>query len=431
MLKSVEIQRRQSEIRQSLAELVGKDSPTEDETRSMGELDNEYRANETRYRAALIAEDEERRDAKDELETRSDREYAELIGRFEMRQVALALDEGRTLDGPTAEIVQEMRNQGGYRGIPVPWQALELRAGETIASGTPDPIQTRPIIDAIFPDSVAGRMGAEMLNIDAGEVEWPVVTQGASVSWQSTEAGSVGSAQAFQTTDRPLAPDHTLGVQMKLTRKSLKQSGAAMEQAVRRDMNSAISAELDRVVFMGVNTEGEPDGVILGASNYGITDTGLDAEPTYANFLTEIVAFMSANAIKSPGEVMALMHPELFGYLESNVNETLQITEYQRLALLMTGRKPTGFSPQNIVISGNAIDTPTESPPETQMLMATSTGGVAPIFVGTWGGIDLIRDPYTDAASGGLRLTGLATMDVTVARPAQLRVLSGIQIPSS
>jgi hypothetical protein len=39
----------------------------------------------------------------------------------------------------------------------------------------------------------------------------------------------------------------------------------------------------------------------------------------------------------------------------------------------------------------------------------------------------LIRDPYSDAASGGVRLTGLVTMDVTVSRTAQLEVLTGVQ----
>ena len=51
MLESVKISRRQSEIRQALAELVGKEKPTEDETRSMTDFDAEYRSNETRYRA--------------------------------------------------------------------------------------------------------------------------------------------------------------------------------------------------------------------------------------------------------------------------------------------------------------------------------------------------------------------------------------------
>src|SRR3546814_3376664 len=41
--------------------LFRSDKPTEDETRSMETLDAEYRQNEVRYRAALIAEDTERR----------------------------------------------------------------------------------------------------------------------------------------------------------------------------------------------------------------------------------------------------------------------------------------------------------------------------------------------------------------------------------
>ena len=63
MLNSVKINRRQSEIRQQLATLAGKEKPTEDEVRSLEGLDLEYRTNETRYRAALIGEETERREA--------------------------------------------------------------------------------------------------------------------------------------------------------------------------------------------------------------------------------------------------------------------------------------------------------------------------------------------------------------------------------
>ncbi|RUW72616.1 phage major capsid protein, partial [Mesorhizobium sp. M1E.F.Ca.ET.063.01.1.1] len=133
MLESVKIQRRQSEIRQSLAELVGKEKPTAEETRAMEGMDAEYRSNEVRYRASLIAEDAERREAGADLETRSDREYAELVDKFELRQVALYLDEGAKIEGPTAEVIAEMRSKNGYRGVPIPYAALALeqRAGET------------------------------------------------------------------------------------------------------------------------------------------------------------------------------------------------------------------------------------------------------------------------------------------------------------
>ncbi|MFW2544407.1 phage major capsid protein [Primorskyibacter sp. 2E107] len=428
MLTSKKLELRRSEIRQSLAELASIETPSDDEVRKMGALDMEYRAKETQYRAALIAEDEERRDAGAELETRSGREWSEIMAGFEVRQVAAALDHGAQLTGKTAEIVTELRDKGAYQGIPVPWEALEIRAGETIASGTPDPIQTRPIIDRLFPESVAAKMGAQMINIGVGEAEWPVTTQGASVGWQSSETGSVGAAQAFQTSDKALAPDHTLGVQMKITRKSLKQSGSAMEQAVRRDMQSAMAQEIDRVVFLGSGSSGEPLGIVAGAATYGITATDVSDEPTYQNFLDEIVAFMTANAISNPGQVRALMRPELFGKLEGTLNSVTQTTEYYRLAFLLAGRDATGTFPANINVSANSLAAPTGSPLATSMVLSTSTGGVAPVFVGTWGAVDMIRDPYSDAASGGLRITALSTMDVTVARPAQTRILNDIQL---
>src|SRR5690606_28530773 len=115
---------------------------------------------------------------------------------------ALALEEGRSLSGRTAEVVEELRSAGGYRGIPIPWLALERRAGEPVASGTPDPIRTRPIIDRLFPDSVAGRMAAQMIAIDSGAIEWPVVTSAVAAGWADGETAAVAGPTAFTTVDR-------------------------------------------------------------------------------------------------------------------------------------------------------------------------------------------------------------------------------------
>jgi len=419
MLDSVKIARRQSEIRQALAGMVGKENPAEDETRSMETLDGEYRTNETRYRAALVAEDVERREAKGELETRGGREWSELVAGFELRQVALALDEGRQLDGKTAEVVAELRSQGGYRGVPVPWAALEARAGETIASGTPDPIQTRPIIDRLFPDLAAARMGAQMINIDSGAIEWPVVTSSVAAGWADGKLANVAGPTTFATTDRALKPEHNLGVQLRISRKALKQSGAALEDAVRRDMNGAIGVALDKAVFLGTGANGQPLGVITGAATYGIAATALSAAVSWSAFRAAVVRFMASNAAGSPGAVNLLIRPEVWAALDGSLISGTAVSEWDRL----TGNIPAG----NIAMSNNALAAPAGSPAESSALLTTSAGGVAPIFVGTWGAVDLIRDPYSDAQSGGLRITALATVDVTVARPAQLEVITEVQ----
>lgn len=420
MLDSVKITRRQSEIRQALAGLVGKETPSADELRNIEAMDLEFRSNETRYRAALICEDTERREAGAELETRSGKEWGEMVAGFELRQVALALDEGRALTGRTAEVVQELRAAGGFRGFPVPWQALERRAGETIASDTPNPLQTRPIIDRIFPDSVAARMGAQMISIPSGAVEWPVTTSSVTAGWQATETGNVAGPTAYTTTDKALAPNNTLGIQMRITRKTLLQSGSALEEAVRRDMNGAIGQAVDTAVFRGAGASGEPLGIIPGAATYGITSTAIGAIASWSVFRAAVARFMTANAAGSPDAVKLLIRPEIWSVMDGSLVTGTAVSEWDR----MVANIPAG----NIAMSANALAAPTGSPLACTALLTTNTGGVAPVFIGAWGAVDLIRDPFSDAQSGGLRITALATLDVTVARGAQLEILTGLRL---
>lgn len=416
MLDSVKIARRQSEIRQELATLAGAETLTDETRARIDALDREYQDGERRFRAALISEDTERREAGAELETRAGREWDDLVQGFELRQIALALDEGRQIDGRTAEVVTELRSAGGYRGFPVPWAALEIR--NTVAAGTPDPVSTRPIIDRLFPASVAGAMGAQMIQIDSGALEWPVVTSAVTAGWADGEGANVAGPTAYATTDRAMKPDHNLGVQMRITRRALKQSGAALEAAIRRDMQGAMGAAMDRAAFLGTGSDGQPLGVITGAATYGITATAINALADWSAFRAAVTAFMVANAASGPGAVRALIRPELWDYMDGEIWDAGSgLTEWDRL---------TKHIPDP-VMSSNALAAPAGATLATAALLATSTGDLAPIFVGAWGAVDMIRDPYSDAQSGGLRITALATMDLTVARPVQLRVLTGLE----
>jgi hypothetical protein len=260
-------------------------------------------------------------------------------------------------------------------------------------------------------------MGGSMVNVGMGEMEYPVTSSAVTAGWAATETGNVTGPSAYTTLDRPLKPDHNLGLQMKITRKTLKQSGNGLEQAVRRDMNGAISEALDKAVFLGSGSSGEPTGLLAGASAWGITETDISAAPTYAAFRAASVRFMTANAATGPGAVNLLVRPEVFDTMDDDLISGTAVSEWDRLSAKI----------RNIIMSSNALADPTGSPPESVAIMTTNVGGVAPFFVGTWGAIDLIRDPYSDAQSGGLRLTALATMDVTISRAVQIEILTGIQ----
>lgn len=415
MLTSTKIQRRQSEIRQQLAELVGKPELTEDETRQVETLDQEYRANETRFRAALIAEDTERRETGSEFESREGKEWGDLVSGYELRQVVLHLDEGRQLEGKTAEVVQELRSRGGFRGIPLPLDALETR--NTVSTGVPDPVATQSIIDRLFPGSVAGQMGAEMVNIQTGSFEYPLTSSSVAAGWAATEGGDVAGPTQYTTASRTLVPDHTLGITMQISRRALKQA-ASLEEAIRRDMRGAIAAELDRAAFLGTGASGQPLGVIAGAATYGITSTAVDAAATWAVFRTAITSFLTANAASGPGSVRVLIRPELWDDLDGTLFDAGSgITEFQRLAAAVGA----------VVMSSNALAAPSGTPLASTAVLMTTAGVTAPFFIATWGAVDMIRDPYSDAASGGLRLTGLITADVSAVRAEQTEVLTGLQ----
>ena len=418
MLESAKIAKRQSEIRQSLAELAANETPDENEQRSLKELNREFAVNESRYQGALIAEDNERREAGADLETREGSEWDKLLSNFEVRSVFAHVGNGDNapLNGPTAEVVQEMRSKGGYTGTPIPFEILEQRADTTSAT-VPDPVTTRPLIDALFPDSVAAQMGARMIAINSGAEEYPVNTSKVTTAWASTEGGNVADSQEYVTLDRPLRPDNTLGVQMAITRKARLQS-AGIEDAIRRNMRSAIQADMDKAVFMGSGTNGQPSGVIAKASDYGITSTAVDAAATYSAFRSAAAKFMLDNAATSASAIRAMIRPEVMDSMDDAIFDSGSgITEYDRLV--------SKFG--SVVMSHNTLAAPSGANNASKALLTTNAGGVSPILVGRWGGIDVVRDPYTDAQSGGLRVTMLVTLDVTISRAEQLRILTGLQ----
>ena len=400
MLESAKVQRRQSEIRQALAELAGAETLT-DETRSkIDELDREFQDNERRFRAALVAESEEREAAKGELETREERQWGELVGAFEVRQVVAALDHGHQITGQTGEVVAEMRAQGQYQGIPLPLEALETR--NTVSGDLVDPKRTQGIFDRLFPASVAGRLGVNSVSIPFGSQEYPVATQGAVAGWAATEGGDVPSATAFQTTETVLSPDQTLGAHMRISRKAVKQTGNGLEEAVRRDMAAAIGAELDRAILVGDGTGGALTGLVDLASGSGTWAA------TWPAVRAEVIEFMTANAVADPASVRMAITPAMWAALDDAIFDAGSgITEWQRL---------TGGMGAPILSTQLSADT---------ALLSVTSNGLSPAYLGIWGNsLDVIRDPFSDAASGGLRLTGLMTVDLAVPRAVQLRKLA-------
>ena len=114
MTNAQTLQLRLSEIRQSLNELSGLDTPTDAQRTEMATLSTEYPTIETRWRAATIAE-------ADAPETRAaadgeDTERRALVERVELRSYLHEAATGRAVTGPNRNCARpssgSMREKG-------------------------------------------------------------------------------------------------------------------------------------------------------------------------------------------------------------------------------------------------------------------------------------------------------------------------------
>ena len=423
---------RQSEIRSELMKMFPpfeQEEPVTEELRAKGKkLEAEYLANEERIRAEMRSKDTTAPEASPSTGHPNDAESLEwrsLVQRYEVRQVIAALSSDRpsALEGATKEVVDQMTTRGKYAGIPVPWEAfgppeppIERRVGETVAAGVASETAVMPILDRLFAPSAVGRMGIRVLNIAAGAVEWPITAGGATVGWAASETANVGGPAVFSTTERTVKPDYTVGAQMHITRKTLKSSGEAIEAVVRRDMLSAIQEEIDKVAFLGKTASNQPKGLAL-TNHYEMPTTAVTAAASFDAIFDAAVEFFEKKTITSPKDINILIRVEVYKALVKKLVSGTAISDMDRLKAEI-GR---------IVTTATALPAPTGTPAASTALMTTTTGGVPPGYVAIWGGVDVIRDPITSAASGALKLTGIVTLDVTAVRADQSRILTGIQ----
>ena len=413
MLRSQTLQLRQSEIRSRLAEIQSNDDIDDEQRAQMDELSVEYRRNETEHRAALISEEAERQANTPEdgkaLERRS------LLSQFEIRQAIDAEVSGIDASGPTGEIIQELRGQKDYKGTPVPFEALLETRADTTSATTPTPEMTAPIIDRIFADSVAQRMGVRSVNIPFGDRVYPIASAGAAFGWIDGEGADLAAAVAYETGDVTLSPEHQGGTQMTITRTALKQSGATLEAAIRRDMRATIQQGLDQSTFLGTGANGQPTGILIDAATPA---TAIDATADYAAFRAAAVQFMTDNIVGGFDGIRIMTRPEILNIMDDAVLTGTSETEWDRF--LRRFSQP--------VLTSNAVAAPAGDPLAVDSLLTTTYAGVPPAWVGLWGGVDMIVDPYTDAASGKLRITAHLTADIAISRPVQLRKLTGLQL---
>ena len=399
-----DLKARQSKERGRMAELGAAETLT-DETRA--ELDGIEAGTpdlERQLRAATVAvetEESEQREAGKAGDTPAgdaeDRERAELRAKIGLGRYVAAAVEMRGADGAEAEYNAAL----GIAGNRFPLELLappERRAKRTEDRATTDADTTlmpRTWLDRLFAGTAAERIGITMESVPAGSASFPITTAGAAAAQRARSVDDAADAAwTIGTTD--LKPKRN-AVRMVFSIEDAARI-PGLESALTRDLRMALTEGVDRAIFLG------------DATGTGVTANivGLNTATT----LTEI-SVTQANKIKGPESLAAFtglvdgIHANGLGDLnvvaavgawrlwENTIINSA--AENQTLAgfLRMAGLAWSARGEISAVTTANAWAA------FIGRRMGIDGAGVAAV----WDAGELIRDPYTKAASGEVALT--------------------------
>ena len=168
---------RASEMKSRLAELGGIAEPSEENIAEIDALRGEYRGNEARQRALMLAGD----DVPEPIETRDDaegRDLRRLLVRGNMGQMVDNIIARAAHSGAEAEIAAHY-GLGGNQ-IPVTmlrnWETQPLQTRAAVVVPTDVAAMENQSLDYVFPMSVGSFLGIDQPTVPVGDSVWPVIT---------------------------------------------------------------------------------------------------------------------------------------------------------------------------------------------------------------------------------------------------------------
>lgn len=201
---------------------------------------------------------------------------------------------------------------------------------------------------------------------------------------------------------------HRMSVQGSWTKQLMLQSTPAVEMLVRNDQGRAAAVEEDRVIYLGSGAGGEPIGIV--------NTTGVDASVTFSGNWTQAKSLLFQLAIENAnantiGEMVFATNPTSKSYAMGTV-QVSSSTFPIYIWMSSKGEYPTiNGSKGGVVLDYGAYATKQLG---TRVLFGIYNNNVIKF---RWGGIDLMVEPYTGAATETVKSYLNQWMDVGVRYP--------------
>ena len=407
MLKSQTLALRASEIKVRLVEIAGAEGELGDEVKTeLTELRNEAKDVELRWQAATTAEGVTETVESPTEGTPEQREVVELRSKSSVSSYVNAAVEMRSVEGPEAEYNAALGM--GMDRFPLALLAPEKRQTTNVDVST----KQNTWLDRLFDGTAAQRLGVTFSNAGPGVAAFPVTTAGATAEQQAKSEAATAAPWTISVTE--MRPKRN-AVHAVFSIEDVQRIGPGLEDALQRDLRSALVEGIDRSIFKGDSGPSGTDADIVGFQKAGISEFTL----TQANkvkgdkILEELAAYIDGRHAGSPADL------RIVASVGTNI---LWMTKLQAATVdNMTVAQFLRASGIDWTTRGN-IDTNTANG-DFGAYLGLSQGIAGAAQAAFWESASMIRDPYSGATKGEVGIVLNTLWDFAIPRTSNFKRL--------
>lgn len=326
-----------------------------------------------------------------------------------------------THEGVESEMYQEAVREAKESGvsisgnIAIPSKFIKIgkeKAALNVGTEGTDVVATdlMGLIPVLNPNPVTAQMGITVMTGLRGDVQWPRHTTDVAFTWETETSNVDESVPAYDNIK--VSPKRT-GMYVDVTSQMMLQSSFVLEQHLRNIITRRYELTVDKAVLAGSGSSNEPTGILYysGVNVLSLGSSG--GEMTYAALLSLIRDAKANNArsgragfiTNAYGEFALSITPKQTSGVEGNFAYDFSGRLLGR-PLYVTETIPSNFS------EGAQSDL-------CGIIYGENWGGAV---LGTWGGLDILFDPYTQALAGTKRFVVNAFMDVEIEQPKEFSI---------
>lgn len=364
--------------------------PAEDETPTEDDPKEDDIDDKSEEDVETPMEDEDETPTDDDKEDNSN---VRMNKNFSLLKTVRSISKNQPLDELTNAVVEQGKSEMRKAGLSAQGQLViptnEVRAIHSVTADGESVVAT-DVFDILTPlraKNVLAQAGATIYSNLTSDVKIPIMSK-SNVTFEDENGEAKDGAGAFNYLK--LTP-HRLTAYVDISKELLAQDSVDVENAIRTDLVNAINSKLEEAFlsdFSGSTVQ--PKGV------FAVVKPDSAVTSNFATLVANEAKVEDANILNEPC------------YILSNKAKAA-------LRAMAKGAKSTELVYENGEVDGTKAYNTSNVPASNYLF-----GDMSSLVIGTWSGLDLIVDPYTQAAKGAVRLVVNMYVDFGVARPYTL-----------